>query len=47
MLRKLLWRLLQQLQLSHPSMTVPRGSGTLHSVHSVLPKWKTKRHQHQ
>lgn len=36
MWRKLQWQLLQQLLLSHPSMTLPRVSGTLPSVHSVL-----------
>ncbi len=36
MWRKLQWQLLQQLLLRHPSMTLPRVSGTLPSVHSVL-----------
>ncbi len=36
MWRKLQWQLLQQLLLSHPSMTLPRVNGTLPSVHSVL-----------
>jgi hypothetical protein len=36
MWRKLQWQLLQQLLLSHPSMTLLRVSGTSPSVHSVL-----------